>query len=514
VRSLRVILLTLLLAATSGACADNFLDFIRNYDMNDYSLGLAVSTRQSAFVGGENGTIAYPYLTSFTHWSMTDGWFLIRDGGYGIRWVSDNEWELGVIGRVRTLGLGNSTAEELVGIADRKWAIELGPTIGYRGWPVQINWTYWGEATGRHSGYVSDVSFAYPIDLDRGFIVPRVHAIYESAEHSNYYYSVTEAEATPTRPAYTPGSSWNTRAEVRVGYELSPKWLLSATVGAEWLGSEITNSPIVGRDRILYGNVGLAYNANVFNPTAHDNYDRQLPTFDLRVAAFFIDINSKVSRDTADGVPGVEIDIEDILGAADDGTAIEVDALWRTGMHHQFELGYFELIRNGSTLLEDDLVFGDETFPAGTLVDSQVDYSSMRFGYTFFLMRDSQKELGIMAGLHLSELAVNIRTGTGDQVERSRSSTPLPVVGLNGAVFFGDRTTLRARIHLFRTDFDQHEGSLNYAAIDLERLFGSRTRVGVGYNLYATRLNSRDEGLNGSLKIRHHGPVVFMTVGF
>ena len=237
--------------------------------------------------------------------------------------------------------------------------------------------------------------------------------------------------------------------------------------------------PILTALAIGAASVGLAYNANVFNPKAHDNYDRQLPTLDIRVAAFFTDISSKVSRATADGVPGVEIDLEDILGAPETGTAFEIDALWRIGEHHQFELGFFELVRDGSSTLEDDLQFGDAFFPAGSVVDSQVDYSSLRFGYTFFLMRDGQKELGIMAGLHLSELAVNVRVDTGDQLERSRSSTPLPVIGLNGAVFFGDRTSLRARIHIFRTDFDQHEGSLNYAALDLERLFGSRTRLGI-----------------------------------
>ncbi|MDJ0906135.1 MAG: MipA/OmpV family protein [Woeseiaceae bacterium] len=508
------ILLTALLVVSSDASANKLMEFLRSYDMNDYSLGVAVSARQNPFIGGENSLFAYPYLTSFTHWSMTDGWILIRDGGYGIRWVSDNDWELGVIARPRTLGLGNSAAEELTGIADRKWTIEMGPTIGYRGWPVHINWTLWDELLGRHGGYVSDLSLALPIDLDRGFIVPRVHAIYESADHSNYYYSVSAAEATPTRPAYTPGSTWNARAEVRVGYEVSPKWLLTATVGAEWLGSEITNSPIVGRDRVLFGNVGLAYNADIFNPTALDNYDRPLPTIDLRVAAFFTDISSKVRRDTADGVPGIEIDLENILGTPQSGTAIEVDALWRTGTHHQFELGYFDLVRNGTTTLENDLRFGDLFLPAGTVVDSQVDYSSLRFGYTFFLMRDAQKELGFMVGMHLSELAVNVRTETGDQVERSRSSTPLPVIGLNGALFLGERTTLRARIHLFRTDFDQHEGALNYAALDLERVFGKRIRAGIGYNLYATRLESNSESLNGSLDIRHHGPVVYVTLGF
>lgn len=508
-------LLSGLLAMSPNAHGE-LLDWIRSYDMNDYSLGVAVSSRQSPYIGGNNAVLLYPYLTSFTHSSMTDGWILIRDGGYGLRWVSENEWELGVIARIRALGLGNvnERADELVGISDRKWAIELGPTVGYRDWPIHIHWTYWQEVTNRHGGFTTDVAFSYPIKLQRGFIVPRVGAIFESEEHTNYYFSVSEMEATPTRPAYAPGSTWNTRAEVRVGYALTPKWLLTGTVGAEWLGSEITNSPIVGRDEVLYGNVGLAYNADIFNPTAFDHYDRRLPTFDIRIGAFFSGINSKLTRDTADGVPGFELDLEDVLDAPDERTAIEADIIWRIGEHHRIELGYFELVRDGRTTLQNDIEFGDQTFPAGTEIHTRIDYSSLRLGYTFFLMRDSQKELGIMGGIHQTDLATDIAADGTAQFERSRYSTPLPVIGLNGAVFFGDRTALRARIHIFRSDFDQHEGSLNYAALDLEHRMGDFVSLGIGYNYYGVNLSSSDDGLNGRLKIRHHGPVLFMSIGF
>jgi hypothetical protein len=99
-------------------------------------------------------------------------------------------------------------------------------------------------------------------------------------------------------------------------------------------------------------------------------------------------------------------------------------------------------------------------------------------------------------------------------VERSKASAPLPVIGVNGAVFLGDKTTLRARIHIFRTDLDGYEGSLNYAALDLERKFGDFVRAGIGYNFYGVKLTSNDDALNGDLNIRHHGPVLFMTVGF
>ncbi len=506
--------LSVLLVASSDASANGLMDFLRSYDMNDYALGLAVSSRESPFIGGNSAMVPYPYLTSFTHSSMTDGWFLIRDGGYGLRWITDNDWELGVIGRIRTLGLGNSEAEELVGIADREWTIELGPTIGYRAWPLHFNWTIWDEVSGRHGGFVSDFSISYPTKFDRGFIVPRISAVYESQDHTRYYFGVSEAEATPERPVYKPGSSLNSKAQVRVGYALSPKWLLSATLGIEWLGSEITDSPIVGRDRIWFGNVGLAYNANVFNPTSFDDFSWQEPRVELRVGNLFANVKSRLKRDTVAGVPGFNIEFEDVLDAPDDESALEAEVIWRIGQHHRLELGFFELVRNGAAVLEEDLTVGDRVIPAGSLLESDIDYRSLRFGYTFYLMRDAQKELGIMGGLHWSDFELAIEADGVSEVERSRSSAPLPVVGVNGSVFFGAKTALRARIQIFRGDFDHHEGSLNSAALELERRLGSVMSAGIGYKYYSLNLSSRNDGDTGDLRIRHHGPLLYVTVGF
>jgi outer membrane protein len=503
-----------LLGVAENAAAGEWLDFIRNYDLNDYALGVAVTTRQSPYIGGENSTIAYPYLTSFTHSAFTTDWLLIRDGGYGIRWVSDNEWEFGVIARIGSLSLGNSKADELVGVADRKWTLEAGPTIGWRGWPVQIHWTTWVEVTDRHGGFSSDLDFSYPIQFDRGFVVPSLAAIYESSEKTNYFFSVSEAEATPTRPAYTPGSAVHARARVRVGYALTEKWLLSGTLSVKFLDSVVTDSPIVDRGEVWSVNLGLAYNANVFNPVEFSAYTRRPPRLELRVGAFQGSINSKLSRDTADGIPGFEIDLEDVLGETDEQTVTQWDLIWRIGQHHQIEAGYFELARQGLVTLEDDLQFGDVLFPAGTVIKSRTDYSSLRLGYTFYLMRDAQKELGVMAGIHVTDFSTDIVAAGIGETARSRSNTPLPYVGVNGAVFLGEKTTLSARLHFFWTEFDEHEGFLSFAALDLERRFGDNFSVGIGYNFYGTNLSSHDDDLNGDLKIRHRGPVLFMSLGF
>lgn len=501
------------LLATAQSSYGSWLDWIRDYDLNDYAFGVSVSISQNPYIGGENSTIAYPYLTSFTHSAFTKDWFLIRDGGYGARWVSSNEWELGVLARINTLGLGNSDAEELLGIADRNWAIEAGPTIGYRGWPVHIHWTTYFDVSDRHGGYLSQVAFSYPMQFERGFLVPEVAARYADSDYSNYYFSVSDSEATPTRPAYTPGASQSMRAQVRFGYELTDKWLLNLTVGAEFLGSTVTDSPITDDDPLWFTNVGVAYRANIFNPTDHPEYTPREPNFEFRFGAFHNKIDTKLSRDTADGVPGTEIDLEDLLGAPDEQTVFEADTIWRIGEHHRFEIGYFELARDSTVTLEDDLTIGDEVFVAGTEIRSRVDYLSLRAGYTFYLMRDAQKELGVMAGIHLTEFATDIVARGVGQVEKSRSNTPLPVIGVNGSLFLGEKTTLRARIHIFRTDFDQHEGTLNHAALSLEHRFREGFSMGLGYSFYGVSLSSKDSGLNGNLDIRHHGPVLFMSLG-
>ena len=100
------------------------LDYIRSYDLNDYAVGVAVTGAGNPYAGAENSTFAYPYLTTFRDSSLTNDWLLVRDGDIGLRWISnDGDWELGIVGRIQTLGLGNSDAPELDGINDREWTL-------------------------------------------------------------------------------------------------------------------------------------------------------------------------------------------------------------------------------------------------------------------------------------------------------------------------------------------------------------------------------------------------------
>ena len=499
----------------SGVQAGPLLDYIRNYDLNDYAFGVAFSTAKNPYIGAENSAFAYPYLTTFRDSSMTDDWLLIRDGDVGLRWISDSShWELGVVGRIQTLGQGDSDAEELEGIVDREWTLEAGPMAGWRGWPVHINVKSYFELSDRHDGTISELALSVPIDLPRAYVVPSVGVVYQDSDYVNYYFGVRPASATPSRPAYAGESALILKAAARWGYAIKDKWLLSGSVGYEWLDDAIKDSSIVDADGLWSASIGVAYNADIFRPREYDYSAPSAPTWDIRIGAFQDNISTKVARDTSDRIPGFETDIENLLGAADDKTVLQVDAIVRIGNYHRLEFGYFELARDSSITLEDELTFGDQTFPAGTTLITDVDLGVYRAGYGYSLIRDSQKELGLMAGVHVADFDVALDNSESGQRERSDGDTPLPVIGAHAAVFFGDKITVSAKAQIFRTDFDRFEGSMNFATMDAQYRFTKSISVGLGYNYYRLKLTSDQSSVNGYLKVRHHGPVAFLSMGF
>jgi outer membrane protein len=502
------------MTSANSAFAGKLLDYIRNYDLNDYALGVTLSGSQNPYVGGENSVIAYPILTSFRDSAFTKDWLLIRDGDVGIRWVSQSDWELGLVGRIQTLGFGTSDSTQLIGLDDRKWGLELAPIVGYRGWPIHINFKTYTEVFDHHNGWISQLAFSLPRERERGYLVPSVEIVHQDKDYTNYYYGVTPSESNPLRPAYQADDALNTAVKLRWGYALTNKWLVYGSLGLEFLDSEITNSPIVDRDELFSASISVAYNNNMFQPRISDVPTAGKPNFEFRLGAFSDSIDSTIVRDSSAGLVGTDIDLENLLGLPDDETILHFDAIYRIGTYHRLELGYLATARSGQRTLQNDLDFGDQQFPAGTTVSSHFDTKILRVGYAYSLINDAQKELGIMGGLHFSKFSTEITAAATGQSENSNAATPLPVIGLHGSLALGEKSSLGARIQFFRMDFHRYEGSLNFATLDWQRRFGEIFSVGLAYNYYALNLDSHDNDVRGSLEVRHHGPELFLNVGF
>ena len=503
-----------ILLLPAAASAGSILDNIRNYDLNNYSLGITVSVSQNPYTKAQNSVIIYPYLTSFTHPAFTDDWLLLTDGELGARKVTDNGWQFGALGRIQTLGFGSEEPEELQGLDDRQWTVEVGPFVGYRGWPVHLNFSTFAEISGRHGGWTQEFELSLPFERSWGFIIPALEVARLDEKNTGYYFGVTAAESEPGRPEYQPGVAINTSASIRTGYRIADKWLLTARLSYEKLDDEIFNSPIVDRDHLWSWNLGMAYNADVFEKREYDGTTYRMPRFEIRAGIFQDSVSTTITRHEEDGTPGEPIDVEEVLDISGRESVLQLEAIVRIGQFHRLEFGYFDLGRDSGLTLLEDFQFGDELFPAGTMVDVSTSLQIARAGYAFSLMNDAQKEIGFMAGIHLSKLKADVLAPSTGQQETTVASTPLPVIGMHGNVALGSKTSIGARLQIFRMHFDHYKGSMNYLNLTLQHMLTQRVSIGAGYDFYAIKLDSDDNEFRGSLNIEHQGPFVFVGAHF
>jgi outer membrane scaffolding protein for murein synthesis (MipA/OmpV family) len=508
-RRLRSLLAWLmLLVPFADASAGRLLDWIRDYDLNDYSLGVAISTSENPYIGASNSRIAYPYLTSFRHSAFTDDWLLVRGENLGVRYITPNDWEIGIIGRLQTIGLGDS---ELTGLDNRGWAVETGPLLGWRGRKLHVqSRTYW-PLPGNHPGSISELELMLPAEFARGYFVPSVTFSRLSSSYSRYYYGVTEREAAQGRPAYDPGAATNYKIGFTLGYELTDHWLLSTTLGLEYLDSVIVASPIVGKDRLWSASIGLAYNADVFQPKAISDETPFSGTFKFRAAAFHSTVATDIRRNAEDGGPGETLDFEEFLGTSDSETVLQTDVIYRIGRYHRLKASFFEIDRSLRAIPQQDFEFGDEVFRAGTEVVSTLETRRLGLLYGYSLIRDAQKEIGVQGGLMFASIDLAVIAEDTGQAEQASIDAPLPTIGIFGSVALGQRGELGIEAGLFGLDFDRYTGYSGYISLTLERTVSESFALGVGYEHYVTRIESTDSDLRGLLRARNTGPRAYLS---
>ena len=363
--------LALLSLAATPAYGGGILDYLRNYDLNDYALGIAYSASESPYLGDDSSGFAYPYLTSFRHNAFTNDWLILSNGDVGVRWVNDSGWVLGAVTRVRTEGTDTTLLDELADIDVRKWTVEAGPLIGWRRWPVHFELKHYQKIFSSYGGPTTELQVSLPREHPWGWFVPSVSLVRNSADHNRYYYGVsaTEAGVNAGLDPYTPGSSLNTKVRLSTGYAINGDWLLTVSLNHEWLGSEISDSPIIDRNSIWSGNIGIAYNNDVFRGRDYAGASFKRSGFEFRMGSYWNTTDSKIIQRPVDGSPQEEIDVEDVLGVNRRKSIIHFEGVYRFAHFHRIEVGYFELGRDSETTLLTDVRFGDEIFTAGTAID-------------------------------------------------------------------------------------------------------------------------------------------------
>ena len=98
-------------------------------------------------------------------------------------------------------------------------------------------------------------------------------------------------------------------------------------------------------------------------------------TFSLRLGGYNIRNADTVMRLDANNAPlGTYIDFADTLGGERKATIVRMDGLYRFNERHGLGFSWYQMKLTGSRVLERDIQWGGQTFPAGSQVDSRLNF--------------------------------------------------------------------------------------------------------------------------------------------
>ena len=242
--------------------------------------------------------------------------------------------------------------------------------------------------------------------------------------------------------------------------------------------------------------------------------------FALRATYFKGTADTRVRLDPGNAAPGTlgtPIYAEELLGLDDAIDLGRMELYFRFGARTRLRVDYFKLNRFGATVLDEDIVFGDDTFLIGENIESSLDYRSLSFTFLHsFLKRDSF-ELGAGIGLYLVDAKAAAEAVDRNAREEESGVAPVPTLALDGVWRFARRWSVAARGQYFSASYDGIDGTLGEYHLDVQYRWKPSFAVGLGYTKLNVDINvdpASDHDFPGLFRLNTDGPELFLRVSF
>ncbi len=220
------------------------------------------------------------------------------------------------------------------------------------------------------------------------------------------------------------------------------------------------------------------------------------------------------------------VDFDKTLGLGDNASRYRIDGLWRITPKHHVRFLYFDNKNSGSRVLNEDIRWGDNLYQAGATVNSEVKFNIYELAYEYAFVNTPQYEVAGTIGVHYMDLTLNLGgnasvvDSNGNVVSRqfqTRQSSvpaPLPVLGVRGLWQAVPDLYLDAQLQYFRVTVDNIEGSVYDVRAGGTYMFTKGFGVGLGYNLFKTKVDVSKSNFNGRVDLGYSGLMLYLTGSF
>lgn len=243
----------------------------------------------------------------------------------------------------------------------------------------------------------------------------------------------------------------------------------------------------------------LAFGAGIFAPT----------------------LDTQIRRDSSTGLLGTVIDFETTLGMSDSERLPLLLGYYRFAKRHRLGFQYFRLDRNGDSVDDAPIRFGDVVIPANFPISSFFDVDVYALNYSYSFIHDGRKELAFNLGLQLQDVEVGIagNIGPGFLVEEADVFAPLPTFGGSFDYAFNDEWIFTSMLGVFAIEIDLGDDSdLSGEIVQFNTGLVWKAFDNVGfalqYNYFNVDVDVDDSDWVGFLKYEYRGPVLAFAFYF
>ena len=177
----------------------------------------------------------------------------------GIHIVRNEALELNLYTRYRFQQLDPDSNAYYEGLEERKQSLDAGFELALRRNWGELRFDWVTDTLNRHGGNEARASYRYRIDSGPFQVSPFISWTWQDANLTNYYFGVSEAEATPERPAYEPGDSQWVSFGLNASWQLTDNIIFFGNVAFAGTQTEVINSPLVEEDSLSSAFVGGTY---------------------------------------------------------------------------------------------------------------------------------------------------------------------------------------------------------------------------------------------------------------
>jgi hypothetical protein len=192
----------------------------------------------------------------------------------------------------------------------------------------------------------------------------------------------------------------------------------------------------------------------------------------------------------------------------------KVEAMVRVRERNKLRVDYFEADRNGSVLLANDVVFGNQVFAAGQQLQSSLDWRMISVTYTYSFYRSDRLEIATGLAAYAIQTQAQAAVEALFQQQTESASGGFPALPLELTWVAWRRWALTARGAYFKANVHDFSGWLEDLHSDVQYRLNRDFSMGVGYSLLHASLERSSHSAPGRVDMVAGGPEAFVRFSF